>query len=112
MRNSWLAVLVLPYVVIISSDAYVGVSGVMTYPVYRISSTEIECSPGVLGDCNYLYDQAEALNQAHERRTMPTYGIRTFPCNGSDCDSPITYEQFLDLTNDQEALSQMRGKTK
>lgn len=110
MRNSWLAVLAISFVV---GSSYTMHCEKKEWS-YEVRKSTLCVYDEIVGEYSesIAQDMAEALNQAHERRTMPTYGIRTFPCNGSDCDSPIIYEQFLDLMKDQETLIRMRGKTK
>lgn len=89
-RFAWL--LALPYVVTVSSTAPCNFDTKRFYPLYcgattySLNKAGFECGTNdrvPQDQCEWLYDFAEALNQAHERRVGPSN------CAGGKLGEPI-----------------------
>lgn len=109
--NRWLFLLALPYVVSISSgipeycNKFEGVQLVgcapdsyeATHAYVHILGTTIDCRAEVSGKgCEWIYDEAEALNEAHSRR---------FAAHSYD---DFTREEAIQMLTDRDFLGKER----
>lgn len=85
-RIAWL--LALPYVVNVSTHGYIGFGGkVKTYQVLELPGPKFECETSQDQDCQWLYDLAAALNEAHERKTALPPQVNEKGCFKQDCNT-------------------------
>lgn len=83
MKNRYLWLLALPYVVVQSTGNFWKDDTV----VYEIKGASMRCdAPKGSHDCDFMVDWAESLNEAHERRTQKVITMEEYfkmaPCAG------------------------------
>jgi len=84
--KKWAWMFVLPYVVVITDTSPYHVADFSSIGCgttdYELTPPGFFCQSGEGKSCDWIYDLAESLNAAHERRTQPVMGIP--PCGNHD----------------------------